>query len=103
MDIIPTTDSYAPEYPKKQTSLPPDTVEIQAEAGAVCYPAPLTKTDCRLARRILREGMRSMMMQLMGGTPLELGAEEAKAQERRYRGYERAYEKLMRRLEYWLR
>ncbi len=101
MDIIPNTDGATPEYPQKQLPRIPDAVELQTEAGAVYPPPQLTKTDCRLARRILRDGMRSMTMQLMGGTPLELGAAEAKAQEHRYRGYERAYEKLMRWLAYW--
>ena len=98
MDITPTPDGTTPKYPKKKRCLPPDVIDIQVESGVVMPPPHLTKTDCRLARRILKNGLNSMTMQLMGGAPVELRSAEAKAQERRYRQHMQAYDKLM----WWL-
>ena len=73
---------------------------IHRESGAMAPPPDLTKTDCRLARRILKNGLNCMTMQLMGGAPVETGSAEAKAQERRYRQHMQAYGKLMQWLYY---
>ena len=89
MDIAPTPDEHLPQYPKKKPAHPRRARKIQQEKAL-----HLTKTDCRLARRILKNGMKSMEMQLLGGTPI------AKAQERNARRHQQAYDKLLHLLDY---
>lgn len=95
MDITPTPDEHLPQYPKKKPAHPCRTRKIRQEKAL-----HLTKTDCRLARRILKNGMRSMAMQLLGGTPIDLNSAEAKAQECNARRHQQAYDKLLHLLDY---
>ena len=95
MEITPTPNEHLPHYPKKNPARRRRTRKSQQEKAL-----HLTKTDCRLARRILKNGMRSMEMQLLGGTPIELNSAEAKAQERNARRHQQAYDKLLHLLDY---
>ena len=95
MDITPTPDEHLPQYPKKKPAHPRRARKIQQEKAL-----HLTKTDCRIARRIIKNGMKSMEMQLLGGTPIDLNSAEAKAQERNARRHQQAYDKLLLLLDY---
>lgn len=105
MDISPIPEESSPKYPKQKRISPDDIVVSVMEAGVIAPPwqekPSFSKTDYRIARRIIKHGMEELTTQLMGGTPIEIGSDVEKAQQRRNRQYERVYEKLMLLLE-WL-
>lgn len=104
MDITPTPDTPAPQYPKKKRTSPP-IIDIQVLDGIVMEnPAPIiphfTKTDLRLLREMVLEFMSTKCMQILGGEPYMIGSEEDKKRTRQWRRYERLEKKLMQLLEY---
>ena len=94
MDITPTPDEHLPQYPKKKPAHPRRARKIRQEKAL-----HLTKTDCRIARRIIKNGMNNVQIQLLGGTPIEADSEMAKMQERKERQHQRVYNKLLRLLD----
>lgn len=104
MDITSTPDEHLPQYPKKNPARRRRADAAQRLAGDVietkqpsmpCF----TKTDCRIARRIIKNGMNNVQIQLLGGTPIEADSEMAKMQERKERQHQRVYNKLLRLLD----